>query len=106
MTNAGPRIKLIIREPGGAWLRDPEEFDLADFGDTLPSVGDIVVRDTLIAGERSYQAYRVLERIFRVDRMADADRPAQPAPAVVVEPITLVESHERALDLPSKSAAV
>ena len=98
-------LRLIIRDAAGAWLADPDEIALAELANALPSIGDILVRDTLIGGEPSYQAYRVIERIFRIDRTG-AGAPHPGRHTLLVEPTTLVESHERALGLPPKSLAV
>ena len=100
-------VRLIVRDAAGAWLADPDAIPLAELGGALPSVGDILIRDTLIGGEPSYQAYRVIERIFRIDRTAAPDGVPKPGRhTLLVEPTTLVESHERALGLPPKSLAV
>ena len=99
-------VRLIIRDAAGAWLADPDEIALAELADALPSVGDILVRDTVIGGEPSYQAYRIIERIFRIDRAGPAGRaPKSGHHTLLVEPTTLVENHERALGLPPKSLA-
>ena len=95
-------VRLIIRDAAGTWLADPDEIALAELADVLPSVGDILIRDTVIGGEPNYQAYRVIERIFRIDRTG-APHPGHHT--LLVEPTTLVESHERALGLPPKSLA-
>jgi hypothetical protein len=64
----GPFFKMIVKDRDGDhhWV---EDLGIADFGGVEPKAGDVYCQIVTTGGQRHQQAFRVLCRVFKEQRI-------------------------------------